>query len=129
MNSLIPLRYEQKRKDSYELVEFMQKVTGYPPKCGVLPLLALAAITINPSGAYKKGLALSGIPTKAAISLYVFRGPEHEYLLEGLGKYKMGRLAYICQEMADIDLAVLEKLICATIEFWKINMGKINRGK
>jgi len=26
---------EQKKQDSYKLVEFMQKVTGYPPKiCG-----------------------------------------------------------------------------------------------
>mgnify|MGYP001024511922 FL=1 len=118
---------EQKRKDSYELVEFMQKVTGYPPKMWGPSIIGFGSYHYKSKRSIQEGdWPLVGFsPRKAAISLYVFSGdPEHEYLLEGLGKYKMGKACIYVKRLADIDLAVLEKLICATIEFLEDKYGQ-----
>ncbi|MFM8838481.1 MAG: DUF1801 domain-containing protein, partial [Bacteroidota bacterium] len=57
-------------------------------------------------------------PRKAAISLYVYTGsPEHEGLLEGLGKFKAAKACLYIQKLADIDQAVLTKLMKTTIAF------------
>jgi hypothetical protein len=57
-------------------------------------------------------------PRKAAISLYVFTGAEeHKYLLEGLGKFKMGKACIYIKKLSDIDQSVLKKLVKETISF------------
>ncbi|NDC73367.1 MAG: DUF1801 domain-containing protein [Sphingobacteriia bacterium] len=57
-------------------------------------------------------------PRKAAISLYVYTGsPEHAALLEGLGKFKAAKACLYIQKLADIDQAVLTKLMKTTIAF------------
>jgi hypothetical protein len=57
-------------------------------------------------------------PRKAAISLYVYTGAkEHEYLLEGLGKFKMGKACIYIKKLSDINQDVLKKLMKATIDF------------
>ncbi len=55
---------------------------------------------------------------KAAISLYVFtRAKEHEHLLEGLGKYKMGKACIYAKKLSDINPDVLKKVMKATIGY------------
>jgi hypothetical protein len=85
---------EQKRKDSYELVEFMERITGYPPKMWGASMIGFGSYHYKSERSKQEGdwplVAFS--PRKAAISLYVYSGnPEHEYLLEDLGKFTMGK--------------------------------------
>ena len=57
-------------------------------------------------------------PRKAAISLYVFSGlPEHENLLEDLGKFKRGKACLYINKLSDINQKSLERLILETIDF------------
>jgi len=57
-------------------------------------------------------------PRKAAISLYVYTGSkQHEHLLEGLGKFKMGKACLYVKKLSDINIDALQKLMGATIEF------------
>lgn len=118
---------EQKRQDSYELVKFMQKVTGHPPKMWGSSIIGFGSYHYKSERSRQEGdWPLVGFsPRKAAISLYVFSGdPEHEHLLEGLGKYKMGKACIYVKRLSDIDLAALEKLIRATIEFLEAKYGQ-----
>jgi hypothetical protein len=63
-------------------------------------------------------------PRKAAISLYVFTGlPEHEYLLENLGKFKMGKACIYVNKLSDINPEVLDKLMKETIKYMKSRYG------
>jgi hypothetical protein len=57
-------------------------------------------------------------PRKAAISLYVYTGAEeHAHLLDGLGKYKMGKACIYVKKLSDINLEALKKLMKATIDY------------
>jgi hypothetical protein len=117
---------EQKREDSIELVKFMQKVTGYPPKMWGPSMIGFGSYHYKSERSKQEGdwplVAFS--PRKTAISLYVYTGnPDHEYLLKDLGKFTMGKACIYVKRMSDIDLGALERLIHATIKFledtWK----------
>lgn len=63
-------------------------------------------------------------PRKAAISLYVFSGmPEHEYLLENLGKFKKGAACIYVKKLSDINFPVLKEIMKTTISFLKERHG------
>ena len=118
---------DQKREDSFELVKLMQKVTGYPPKMWGSSMIGFGSYHYKSERSIQEGdcplVAFS--PRKAAISLYVFSGnQEHEYLLKDLGKYTMGKACIYVKRLSDIDLEVLERLICGTIEFLQDKYGQ-----
>ncbi len=118
---------DQKREDSFELVKLMQKVTGYPPKMWGSSMIGFGSYHYKSERSKQEGdwplVAFS--PRKAAISLYVFSGnQEHEYLLKDLGKYTMGKACIYVKRLSDIDLEVLERLICGTIEFLQDKYGQ-----
>jgi len=57
-------------------------------------------------------------PRKAAISLYVYTGvKEHEYLLNDLGKFKMGKACIYVKKLSDLNQDILKKLMKETIDF------------
>ena len=118
---------DQKREDSFELVKLMQKVTGYPPKMWGSSMIGFGSYHYKSERSKQEGdwplVAFS--PRKAAISLYVFSGnQEHEYLLKDLGKYTMEKACIYVKRLSDIDLEVLERLICGTIEFLQDKYGQ-----
>jgi hypothetical protein len=111
---------EQKRADSFELLKLMQDFTGYAPKMWGPSMIGFGSYHYKSERSKQEGdLPLVGFsPRKAAISLYVFTGAkEHEYLLEGLGKYKTGKACIYVKKLADINLDVLKKLMGETIAF------------
>ena len=63
-------------------------------------------------------------PRKAAISLYVFTGlEEHKDLLNGLGKFKMGKACIYVNKLSDIDLLKLELLMRESIQYLQKKYG------
>ncbi|HRE52474.1 MAG TPA: DUF1801 domain-containing protein, partial [Flavitalea sp.] len=85
---------EQKQKDSFELLKIMEKATGCPPKMWGSSIIGFGSYHYKSDRSRQEGdWPLIGFsPRKAAISLYVYTGAaEHEYLLEDLGKFKMGK--------------------------------------
>ena len=84
---------EQKQKDSFELIEIMREITGCEPQMWGPSMIGFGKYHYKSERSRQEGdWPLVGFsPRKAAISLYVFSGmPEHEYLLENLGKFKKG---------------------------------------
>ncbi len=50
--------------------------------------------------------------------------PEHEHLLENLGKFKKGAACIYVKKLSDINLDVLKKLMKTTIEYLQKKHGK-----
>lgn len=111
---------EQKRKDSFELIKIMRDITGAEPKMWGPSIIGFGSYHYKSERSRQEGdWPLVGFsPRKAAISLYVYTGTEeHEYLLDGLGKYKMGKACIYIKTLSDINLDSLKKLIKVTIDF------------
>lgn len=118
---------EQKRHDSYELVKLMQRVTGYPPKMWGSSMIGFGSYHYKSEHSRQEGdwplVAFS--PRKAATSLYVFTGnPEHEYLLDDLGKFTKGKGCIYIKRLSDINIEALERLIRVTIDYLEDKYGR-----
>jgi hypothetical protein len=117
---------EQKRKDSLELVKLMQEVTGHPPKMWGASIIGFGSYHYKSDRSRQEGdwLLVGFSPRKAAISLYVFTGnPEHEHLLNDLGKFRIGKACIYINKLSDINLA-LKRLMRATIDFIEEKYGR-----
>jgi len=111
---------EQKRIDSFELIKLMQDFTGFEPKMWGPSIIGFGSYHYKSERSSQEGdWPLVGFsPRKAAISLYVYTGAkEHEYLLDGLGKYKIGKACIYISRLSDVNQEVLRKLMKVTIEF------------
>jgi len=118
---------EQKRKDSFELLKLIQDFTGYEPKMWGKSIIGFGSYHYKSEKSSQEGdWPLIGFsPRKAAISLYVYTGAkEHEYLLEGLGKFKMGKACIYIKKLSDIDQNVLKKLLKETIDYLQTKYRK-----
>ncbi len=117
---------EQKKGDSYELIRIMQEATGHEPRMWGASMIGFGKYHYKSERSRQEGdWPLVGFsPRKAAISLYVFTGSDdHLHLLNGLGKYKMGKACIYVRKLSDINQDVLVKLIKATIDFLESRYG------
>lgn len=117
---------KQKLEDSLNLLKFFQEVTGFEPKMWGETIIGFGDYHYKSDRSSQEGdwLLVGFSPRKAAISLYVYSGmPEHEYLLENLGKFKMGKACIYVKKLSDIDLDVLKEMINTTIIFLKSRYG------
>lgn len=112
---------EQKRKDSFELVKLIQDFSGFEPKMWGPSIIGFGSYHYKSTRSTQEGdwPLLGFSPRKAAISLYVYSGvPEHAHLLEGLGKFKMGKACIYVKKLSDIDQEVLKKIMQATLDYF-----------
>ncbi|MFW5687845.1 MAG: DUF1801 domain-containing protein [Bacteroidota bacterium] len=113
---------EQKRQDSFELVEIMKEITGHEPKMWGSSIIGFGSYHYKSERSRQEGdWPLVGFsPRKAAISLYVYTGmPEHEYLLKDLGKFKMGKACIYVKKLSDINQDALKRIMATTIDFFQ----------
>jgi len=110
---------EQKRKESFELIELMQEVTGYEPKMWGPSIIGFGSYHYKYESGHEGEAPLIGFsPRKAAISLYVYSGlEEHKYLLEDLGEFQMGTACIYAKKLSDINQIALKNLMKETIDF------------
>jgi hypothetical protein len=110
---------EQKRQDSMELLKLMQQTTGFEPKMWGPSIIGFGNYYYKYSSGHQGNAPLIGFsPRKAAISLYVFTGlEEHRYLLEGLGKFKIGKACIYSSKLSDINRERLILIMQQTIAY------------
>jgi hypothetical protein len=111
---------EQKRKDSFELIKLIQDFTGFEPKMWGPSIIGFGSYHYKSERSRQQGdwPLLGFSPRKSAISLYVYTTTkEHEYLLKGLGKYKMGKACIYIKKLSDINQEALKKLMKVTIDY------------
>ena len=116
---------DQKIKDSLELIEIMKEVSGFEPKMWGPSIIGFGEYHYKYVSGHEGNAPLLGFsPRKTAISLYVYSGSEeHKYLLENLGKFKMGKSCIYINKLADINIEELKTLMKETIQFLKTTYG------
>lgn len=112
---------EQKKQDSYALIELMKEMSGHEPKMWGPTIIGFGCYHYKYESGHEGDAPMLGFsPRKASISLYVFTGlPEHEHLLEGLGKFKMGKACIYVNKLSDINIDVLKRLMSASMAYLK----------
>lgn len=117
---------EQKLNDSYKLIDFFKKVTGYEPQIWGESIIGFGKYHYKSEKSKQEGdwFLVGFSPRKAAISLYVYSGdPKHEYLLNNLGKFKIGKACIYIKKLSDLNLETLKKLISETIKYTQEKWG------
>lgn len=112
---------EQKRKDSEQLIEIMEELTGLKAKMWGSSIIGFGNYSYTYASGHSGEAPLMGFsPRKTAISLYIFTGiEEHKFILEDLGKFKMGKACIYINKLEDININALKKIMNYTLHFLK----------
>jgi hypothetical protein len=112
---------EQKKSESFQLIELMLKWSGFQPKMWGSSIIGFGTYHYKYASGHEGDAPLIGFsPRKAEFSLYVFSDSEEQkQLLESLGKYKMGKACIYVKKISDINIDVLEKICNSNINFLK----------
>jgi hypothetical protein len=105
---------EQKRKDSFVLLEMMKKASGEEPKMWGSSLIGFGQVRIkSPSGREVDWLRIGFSPRKANLSLYISGNINRQYeeALNKLGKHKTGVGCLYINKLSDIDIDILKAMI------------------
>ena len=109
---------EQKRKDSYELIQLMEKVSGFKARMWGPSIIGFGTYHYKYASGHEGDAPLLGFsPRKAAISLYVSMGePSQENLIQALGKFTMGKACIYVKKLSDINQDALIALMKDSIK-------------
>lgn len=108
---------EQKKTDSFRLIELMREWSGCEPKMWGPTIIGFGSYHYRYASGHEGHAPLLGFsPRKAEFSLYVYMPSEtNNQLLETLGKYKMGKACIYVKKLADVHLPTLEQLCKSSI--------------
>lgn len=110
---------EQKREDSFRLLELMQEWSGFEPRMWGPTIIGFGRYHYKYASGHEGDAPLIGFsPRKAQFSFYVFSDTEKSRaLLEDFGKFKMGKACIYVKKLSDISVPVLEQLCLETIAY------------
>ena len=112
------IKDEQKRKDSFVLLEMMKKATGEEPVLWSSSIIGFGYKRYKSptTGREVDWLRIGFSPRKANLSLYISVGiQEHAAALKKLGKHKTGVGCLYINKLEEIDLKVLKEIIDASL--------------
>src|SRR6187549_1339670 len=101
---------QEKKQDSFRLVELMQEWSGFEPKMWGPTIIGFGTYHYKYASGYEGDAPLIGFsPRKAEFSLYV-ASSEHSNkdLLDNLGKYRMAKACIYFKKLDDLNLDTLE---------------------
>ena len=114
------IKDEQKRKDSFVLLEMMKKATGEEPKMWGSSIIGFGQVRLKSpnTGREVDWLRLGFSPRKASLSLYISGDINHQHAeaLKKLGKHKTGVGCLYINKLEDIDMKVLKGMIDASLK-------------
>jgi len=109
---------EQKRKDSFVILEKMKKITKAEPKMWGTNIIGFGTYHYKYDSGREGDWFLTGFsPRKQNLTLYIMSGFDRkEEDLARLGKHKSGKGCLYIKKLSDIDSAILDKLITGSVE-------------
>ncbi len=112
---------EQKRKDSFVILDMMKKAAGEEPKMWGGSLIGFGSVRYKSPATGREGdwFRIGFSPRKANLSVYIMELKPHATALTKLGKYKTGSGCLYINKLEDIDLTVLKDIIDTTIKIRK----------
>ena len=116
---------EQKKTDSFKLIELMQEWSGHEAKLWGPSIIGFGSHHYKYASGHEGDMPLIAFsPRKSAISLYVYAASEeNKLLLDKLGKFKMGKACIYVNKLSDINLDTLERLCKAAIAYLQKHPG------
>lgn len=110
---------DQKKADSFRLVELMQEWSGFEPVMWGPTIIGFGNYHYTYASGHEGDAPIIGFsPRKAAFSLYIFSPTEKsKKLLAGLGKYKMAKACIYVKKLDDINIPTLQKLCKESIAY------------
>jgi hypothetical protein len=110
---------EQKKADSFRLIELMSEWSGFKPKMWGPTIIGFGSYHYKYASGHEGDAPFIGFsPRKAEFSLYVFSPTEQsKRLLDDFGKFKMGKACIHIKKLSDVNLATLEKLCKHSIAY------------
>lgn len=110
---------EQKKIDSYKLIELMTEWSGFEPRMWGPSIIGFGRYHYKYASGHEGNAPLIAFsPRKAAFSLYVFsQTDENKHLLDDFGKFKMAKACIYVKKLSDINIAILEKMCRSTIAY------------
>jgi hypothetical protein len=114
---------EQKRRDSYAILEIMKQITGLEPKMWGGSIVGFGNYHYKYASGREGDTILAGFsPRKQNLTIYNMGSLENDNaLLKKLGKYTMGKGCLYIKRLTDIDLPTLKSLIEVTFQHSKQN--------
>jgi hypothetical protein len=112
------IKDEQKRKDSFVLLEMMKKATGEEPVLWSSSIIGFGNKRYKSpaTGREVDWLRIGFAPRKANLSLHISVSiKEYAATLKKLGKHKTGAGCLYINKLEDIDLKVLKGIIDASL--------------
>lgn len=113
---------EQKRADSFALMELMSQATKVEPKMWGPAIVGFGSRLLKyPNGRELDWMKVGFSPRKANLTLYIGVGglEEYEDLFAKLGKHTIGKGCLYIKRLSDVDMAVLKKLVAASLKNMK----------
>ena len=107
------VEHPTRRADAEVLLELMGRVTGYPPKMWGPTIVGFGRYHYRYDSGREGDFLITGFsPRKANLVVYLL--PGYDDLgdeLAVLGKHRMGKSCLYINKLADVDLAVLERMV------------------
>lgn len=113
------LEDQQKKADSYSLIDLMKKVTGCEPKMWGPSIIGFDQYHYKyESGREGDFLKVGFSPRKRELSIYIMSGfTRHDKLMQKLGKYRTGKSCLYVKILEDINMDVLRDLVQESVKF------------
>lgn len=115
------LESEEKKVDSYKLLEIFRQESGEEPLMWGGSIIGYGTYHYVYSSGREGDWMLTGFsPRKNQFSLYIMAGFEHySELMEKLGKYKTGKSCLYIRKLSDVDESVLRQLIRESVTYMR----------
>lgn len=107
----------QKRDDARRLAASMERLSGEPPKMWGSSIVGFGSYRYKyDSGREGEAARIGFSPRAKELVIYLFEGSEERGdILGRLGKHRIGRACLYIKQLTDVDMAVLEELIAASL--------------
>ena len=109
---------EQKRRDSFIILELMEKATNEKPKMWGASIIGFGNVRYKSpaTGREVDWFTIGFSPRKANLTLYLNSSlQQHAEAFKKLGKHKTGVGCLYVNKLADIDMKTLEQIIKRTL--------------
>lgn len=108
---------EQMRDDCAVLIKMMKKITGEDPVMWGPSIIGFGSYHYKYASGHEGDACLAAFsPRKPSLTVYAMPMEGNQPLLEKLGKHKATKGCIYIKKLADVDLAVLEKIITQSVK-------------
>lgn len=110
---------EQKKQDSFRLIDLMQEWSGSDPKMWGTSIIGFGNYHYKYASGHEGDAPVLGFsPRKAALTFYVYSDTEKSRkIIADLGKFKMSKACIYVKKLSDINTDVLREICLESIKY------------